>query len=403
MDIQINQLPEAAKYYPRPRVPMLPLFEPETLTLGAQPAQHSRFFESDVLYLPSGRLAIYYALKLLGVSNNDEVLIPAYHCGSMLEPIIYLGARPVFFELDSQLRCTTDDLGPSITAKTKALLLPHFFGFNQDISTFRAFCDHHEIALIEDCAHAFFGTYQNQPLGSFGDFSIASTVKFFPGTEGGILACNRGKHALEKLINRSVSFQQQCKSMLHTLELGAVYGRLGLLGKLLNMRSSNTEPFTPDSVKVVSDQYCTIDKSCLQWFDPRQIGTSATLCTRHLASHSNSRMIAARRRRHFLHYLKRIDQIQGVKPLFTTLPESTVPYVFPLLLDNPATDFPKLKQQGVPIWRWEELAKTDCKVSQDYRLRLIQLPCHQSLTRDELTWIISTLEKTVNRNENNRS
>ena len=51
--------------------------------------------------------------------------------------------------------------------------------------------------MLEDCAHAFFGEYENRPLGSFGDYAIASTMKFFPTSEGGCLVSSH--HSITSL------------------------------------------------------------------------------------------------------------------------------------------------------------------------------------------------------------
>ena len=65
--------------------------------------------------------------------------------------------------------------------------------------------------------------------------------------------------------------------------------------------------------------------------------------------------------------------------------------MFPLVLDHPAEDFRRLKYRGVPIWRWDELAVSDCEVTQAYRRSLLQLPCHEDLRLEERTWLAEAL------------
>jgi len=77
--------------------------------------------------------------------------------------------------------------------------------------------------------------------------------------------------------------------------------------------------------------------------------------------------------------------------LQTTLATDDVPYVLPFLLNN-KDDFVKVRQAGVQCLRWEEAAITDCTISQDYRYRLIQLPCHHQLTTVDITAIIQILK-----------
>jgi hypothetical protein len=69
-----------------------------------------------------------------------------------------------------------------------------------------------------------------------------------------------------------------------------------------------------------------------------------------------------------------------------------VPYAFPLLIDAAGMGFHRLKMAGIPLWRWEDMAITDCAISRDYRLRVLQLPCHQELRAEELGWMIHTVQ-----------
>jgi dTDP-4-amino-4,6-dideoxygalactose transaminase len=69
--------------------------------------------------------------------------------------------------------------------------------------------------------------------------------------------------------------------------------------------------------------------------------------------------------------------------------------MFPLHIDQPTPHFYWLKHLGLPVWRWDEMAVSNCPVAQDYRLHLLHLPCHQSLTTDQMDWMISALQKTL--------
>lgn len=64
-----------------------------------------------------------------------------------------------------------------------------------------------------------------------------------------------------------------------------------------------------------------------------------------------------------------------------------MPYMFPLYIDYPNPHFYFMKMLGVPIWRWDEMAVSDCPVASDYRTRLLHLPCHQELTNKEMEWM----------------
>jgi dTDP-4-amino-4,6-dideoxygalactose transaminase len=95
-------------------------------------------------------------------------------------------------------------------------------------------------------------------------------------------------------------------------------------------------------------------------------------------------------RRHYYERLARgLADLPNGRPLSPVLPAGVVPYMFPFLIDQPESVFPALKRQGVPIYRWEDLATDVCAVSNDYARRLLQLPCHPELRESEVDWIMS--------------
>jgi hypothetical protein len=99
--------------------------------------------------------------------------------------------------------------------------------------------------------------------------------------------------------------------------------------------------------------------------------------------------VAGRRRAHFQRWLDGLAGVAGVRPLRGELPPGVVPYAFPLLTDAGGLAFHALRSAGIPIWRWEDMARSPCPVAADYRLRLLQLPCHQSLNEEEVDWMIA--------------
>lgn len=88
--------------------------------------------------------------------------------------------------------------------------------------------------------------------------------------------------------------------------------------------------------------------------------------------------------------------MKNCRPLYGELPEGCIPYMFPLYIDHPDTHFPLLKYLRVPIWRWDSLAVSSNLVASDYRLHLIHLPCHQSLTEEQMAWMIAAVREVMN-------
>ena len=383
--LDIYNLPEIAKSYRHPALSMLPLFDRHELQW--KPTEDtSRFLKPDAILTPSGRIAIYYALAASNVRTGDDVLVPAYHCVSMLEPVIHLGGSCVFYPLSENLEASLDALKSCLTNKTKALIVPHFFGFQQNMAPIRAWCDEVGIRLIEDCAHAFFAVNEGKSIGSVGHFAIASTVKFFPGTQGGAIVSNIGEPL--EVDSNSPSWIEELRALKNILDLKRYYTS--------QPRNKADEDAIPDVTgkELVTLSTQVISKESCLWFDASELGSKGARVNRFLVKHCNSRQFIEKRIENYQYYLKKVDGSKGLKPFKAEL-NGAVPYVFPVILENAEEVFHKLKFARVPMWRWEELVVTDCNVSLDYRHKLIQLPCHQSISHEHIDWIIDTFYQLI--------
>ena len=92
------------------------------------------------------------------------------------------------------------------------------------VRSIRALCDERKIVLIEDCAHAFFGSVDSWPVGSVGDYSIASPKKFFPLCEGGLLV-SRAK-SVSGIEATRPGWAGSLRMAFDLVDLAAQYGRL---------------------------------------------------------------------------------------------------------------------------------------------------------------------------------
>ena len=135
----------------------------------------------DVAVLSSGTAAIHIALVLLGVKNDDYVICSSFTFSASVNPIVYLGASPIF--IDSEL--DTWNMDPSlleqaivtqinINKKPKAIILVHLYGYPSKTEEIISISKKYDIPLIEDAAEALGSKYKNQPLGTFGDIGIFS-------------------------------------------------------------------------------------------------------------------------------------------------------------------------------------------------------------------------------------
>jgi dTDP-4-amino-4,6-dideoxygalactose transaminase len=135
----------------------------------------------EVVALNSGTSALHLALAILGVEAGDEVICQSFTFCASANPIIYLGATPIFVdsELDSWNLCP-DLLEDAILGriakgkKPKAIVLVHLFGMPAKIEAILEISTKYGIPIIEDAAEAVGSTYNNVNCGTFGDIGIHS-------------------------------------------------------------------------------------------------------------------------------------------------------------------------------------------------------------------------------------
>jgi dTDP-4-amino-4,6-dideoxygalactose transaminase len=131
--------------------------------------------------LSTGTAALHLGLILLGVKAGDEVICQTMTFSASVNPILYVGATPIF--IDSELQ--TWNLCPvALEAaikdriqkgkKPKAIIVAHLYGVPYQIEVVRAIADAYQIPILEDAASALGSTYKGQKCGTFGDISILS-------------------------------------------------------------------------------------------------------------------------------------------------------------------------------------------------------------------------------------
>lgn len=346
----------------------------------------------------NARTALAQALKHAGIGDGDSVLLPAYHCPAMVSPLVWLGVEPLFYPLRPDTTVDVEELARCLRPNCRAVVAVHYFGFIQDLGPLRRFCDERGLVLIEDCAHAFFGSFEGRPVGCQGDYAIASLMKFLPIHEGGCLASAR--RSLADIEMRSGGLFFQLKSALNTLEMACEYGRLPWLNPLLRAKDWLWGKFKGGAGQAASTPLAGaalenhLDASFE--FDPAGFGLGIAWACRAIAKGMSFSRACALRRGNYLALLKAFGGIHGGHPLYPGLPEGVYPQVFPLVVDAPEAVFPILKQRGVPIirfgeFRWEGVDASVCPVSAELSRKVFQFPCHQSLSAEEIDWLAATV------------
>ncbi len=133
----------------------------------------------------NGLDAIFLALKSLGITNNDEVIIPSNTYIATALAVSYTGATPVPVEPRlNTYNINPDNIQKAITKNTKAIIPVHLYGQACEMHAILNLADKNNLHVIEDNAQAHGATFQNKKTGSFG---IVNATSFYPGKNLGAL------------------------------------------------------------------------------------------------------------------------------------------------------------------------------------------------------------------------
>jgi perosamine synthetase len=128
----------------------------------------------DAILCGSGSLALETILRGCGCGHGDEVIVPTFCCTSVVLPILALGATPVLADIGTELNMTPETVEAAMTAKTRAVIVPHLFGNPADIIAIVELVRGRRISVIDDAAQALGATLDGRPVGSFGDAGVLS-------------------------------------------------------------------------------------------------------------------------------------------------------------------------------------------------------------------------------------
>ena len=379
-------------------LPRLPLFGWASFTGPKRSATPCIVDRSDIVFTRSGQAAIGLALRDLAVGAGDRVLVPTYHCPTMIAPIATLGAQPLFFPIDPCGAPRIDVIAHMDLSGVRAMIAAHYFGLPQPMAHIRRFCDARGIALVEDCAHAIFGETDGRPVGSWGHYAIASLPKFFPTTEGGCLVAEAFRSPIKDLPRRAPA--DELRVIANSIEIGArhralhgvkrlVAGGFALVERIRGGSPQGAAHAAPGSPPQRSSASASATSSTL-W-------CRASAWSRFIAGAAHRERIFANRRRNHQHLCALLADVPGTRIPWPKLPERAAPYVFPLWVDEPAKSYQRARRAGVPLFRWDDawpgvpIIEGDC--GPRWGNHIFQLGCHQDLGVDDLEVMTDTLRR----------
>jgi dTDP-4-amino-4,6-dideoxygalactose transaminase len=306
----------------------------------------------------SGTTALHLALLAAGIGPGDEVITTPFTFAATGNSIIYVGAKPIFVDIDSD----TYNINPkmideAVTDETKAIMPVHLYGQPAEMDLINSIAKDHELLVIEDAAQAHGATYKGNKTGRLGDMGCFSfyPTKNMTTSEGGIITTD-----IEEIAEKSRVLRAHGESERYT------HVFLGY-----NFRMTD-----------IAAAIGIVQLNKLDEFNKRRI-TNAKYLTEH------------------------INEINGIKPPYVASNVKHVFHQFTIRVERSKRDelMRFLNNRGIgtgihypkPIYEqkaYQELGfRASCPEAELASSEVISLPVHPSLEEKDLKKIVSTLNE----------
>lgn len=357
----------------------------------------SSWFGNDrVFYVHKARIAIRRACDLLGLHAGTEILVPAYNCGSEIDPLIKCGATVVPYRVRRSSMIDLDDLHSRITSRTKAIYVTHYFGFPQPIAAIRDLCDQNDIYLIEDCALSLFSSNGATSLGVTGDVAVFSFPKTLAVPDGGVLIIN----------NPDLKVQPWNMTQPYSMEV--LKGMLPLLKSQVLRWSSDIPLLYPLFRSLLTKRRLTIvnvNNTKLKtmpnmprsyYYDERISDMAVSATTKRLLRSFDVNHIIKRRRENFRHLFNMVSEHPVIELLFKELTEEVCPLYFPIILKDRNQLCAKLNEYSIAAIAWwsgyhRRLPWNKFPDACFLKDNVLNLPIHQGLDEGNMKYIADVL------------
>lgn len=151
---------------------------------------------NSALATGSGTDSLHLAYLLAGLKKGDEVITTIFTCTATNIPLLYIGAKIKFADIDPlTMNISVESVKKLISKKTKAIVCVHYGGLPCDMGELQKLSIKYKIPIIEDAAHALGAKYNGKPIGSLSDFTTFSfqAIKHFTTGDGGMLTIKNNR------------------------------------------------------------------------------------------------------------------------------------------------------------------------------------------------------------------
>jgi dTDP-4-amino-4,6-dideoxygalactose transaminase len=281
-------------------------------------------------------------------AGRNTVLVPAFHCPNVVDPVVHAGFDVRFYAVDERLRVDAEDFLRKLDGKIAAAIFIQYFGFPCMPAELVMACRQAGATIIEDCSHSFLQASPLRIACSGADATTFSFWKLLPGGVGGGLLLGDADRETSPLrlsppcIGDSL---RRSNIALRQLLEDEIEVASRIRGRVRARPRQEPEP-TPAVRRPAAEAY-PYDPEASSWGMPR-------LMNRVLKCSDLSAVVTARRR-NYQGYLSGLVPSSEMSPAFPDLPADVCPWGFPVILDRRGERDYLIRAAGVPLFTFGEV------------------------------------------------
>lgn len=299
----------------------------------------------------SGRGAIYQYFAGLRQSGNPKgsrrvVLVPAFHCPTVVDPILHAGYEVRFYAIDADMRIDVEDFLRKLDAGVAAAVFIRFFGFAETDLRLVAACRTAGARIVEDCCHSFLSANPVRLAHSGADATMYSFWKLAPSLVGGGVLLNAYEQA-PTLPPQAAPSARDSKARMKQLGRQLLERPLDLAARVLKRGSHNATALASPAIRKPADQAYPYDRAASSWRMPRS--------AKRILACADLEHIVGARRRNYQRLASALRPTPHLSVMRRSLAEDTCPWGLPVLLHKRAERDYMIRSRGVPLFTFGEV------------------------------------------------
>jgi dTDP-4-amino-4,6-dideoxygalactose transaminase len=340
--------------------------------------QHNGFIPDGSTHFMTccGRASMRLIIRILGLTNGDEVLLPAYLYEGILSPFRERNIAIKFYKVNADLTMDVSDIESKISENTRILLIIHYFGFPQPVDKLRDLREANpSCSIVEDLVQSILSTRLDWTLGKLGDFSFDAYRKILPTLDGSLLLVNKPIECVDwrKWKNRQFEHFLLINSQYIAMNLKNLNLNTHLVPKTLHLRLFRYAERLLRNHPMLAEM-SWMSKRLLDKFDFEE---------------------AIVKRRQNFQYLLNNWFSDSIVPLFQDLPDSVCPLGFPVLTKDRDHVRRELIDSKIycPV-HWElpcEIDSDEFATCWEISSRILMIPIDQRYGIGEMNYILNRM------------